>query len=145
MIALIQRVTEAAVTVDQERVAEISVGLLVLACVERADTQASAQRMAQRVAGYRVFADDAGKMNLNVADVGGRVLLVPQFTLGANTRKGMRPSFSGSANPVDGRKLFETLAETLDSAGLLGGIGVFGADMQVSLINDGPVTFWLNS
>lgn len=145
MIALLQRVSQASVVVDGATIAQINNGLVVLACVERGDTEADAGRMAQRLAGYRVFSDAKGKMNLSVGDTDGRILLVPQFTLGADTKKGMRPSFSGSADPILGQTLFESLASHIDSAGLLGGTGVFGADMQVTLTNDGPVTFWLNT
>lgn len=144
MIGLLQRVTRADVVVAGETVAEIGAGLLVLVGVERGDDEAGAQRLAERLAGYRVFPDDAGRMNLSVRDTHGSVLLVPQFTLAADTRKGMRASFTPAADPTDGERLFSRLAEHLRAAGLPVRTGRFGADMQVSLTNDGPVTFWLH-
>jgi D-tyrosyl-tRNA(Tyr) deacylase len=145
MIAVLQRVSQAKVEVLGETVGEIGPGLLVLVAVERGDTEAQAERLAERLLGYRVFADPAGRMNLSVRDIGGGVLLVPQFTLAADTRKGMRPSFTPAADPADGKRLFTYLAETLAGRYPKIATGRFGADMQVSLTNDGPVTFILRA
>lgn len=145
MIGLLQRVTSASVSIDGERVAVIDQGLLVLVGVERDDTEAGAKRLCQRLLGYRVFADDEGRMNRSVADIEGGVLLVPQFTLPADTRKGTRPGFSAAADPELGKRLFDVLVDEFNNQYLPERIqcGRFGADMQVSLVNDGPVTFWL--
>lgn len=143
MIALLQRVTRASVTVAGERIAAIGPGLLVLVGVERGDGEAQASRLAERLLGYRVFPDDRGRMNASVVDVGGAVLLVPQFTLAADTRKGMRPGFSTAADPGRGEALFAALATTVRDAGVNTECGRFGAHMQVELVNDGPVTFRL--
>ncbi len=145
MIGLIQRAKTAFVEISGEKVAEIDLGMLVLACVERDDSSKNAVRLAERLASYRVFSDENGKMNLNVGDIGGQILLVPQFTLAADTRKGTRAGFSRSAPPELGRALFATLVDEVASHGVLGGQGQFGADMQVYLVNDGPVTFWLTA
>ena len=145
MIGLLQRVTEARVEVGGERVGAIGPGLLVLVGVERADTQAQADRLLERLLGYRAFADSEGRMNLSVADVQGGLLLVPQFTLAADTAKGMRPSFTPAAAPADGERLFGYLADSARRLYANVATGRFGADMQVSLINDGPVTFWLRA
>ncbi len=144
MIGLLQRVSEASVEVDGERVGAIGPGLLVLLGVERGDGQAQAERLLQRLLGYRVFEDAQGKMNLSLSDTGGGLLLVPQFTLPADTRKGMRPSFTPAAAPEEGERWYEwMLAQATEGhSGPVAG-GRFGADMQVALINDGPVTFWL--
>ena len=143
MIALLQRVAQASVTIDGRPVAGIGRGLLVFVGVARDDGPAEARRLAERVLNYRVFPDEAGKMNLSVVDVDGSVLLVPQFTLVADTQSGNRPSFSTGADPEVGRRLFGLLAE--ECARRLASVetGRFGADMQVGLVNDGPVTFWL--
>lgn len=143
MIGLLQRVSEAAVRVDGEVVGEIGHGLLVLVGVERGDSEAQADRLLQRLLGYRVFADADGKMNLSVSDIGGGLLLVPQFTLPADTRKGTRPSFTPAAPPEEGERLFSYLLEQAQQQHSDSASGRFGADMQVSLVNDGPVTFWL--
>jgi D-tyrosyl-tRNA(Tyr) deacylase len=144
MIALIQRVSEARVVVDEEITGEIGQGLLVLLGVERGDDTAKADKLAHRVAGYRVFSDDAGKMNLNVQQVGGRVLVVSQFTLAADTQKGMRPSFAErNADPVQAEALYEHFIAQMAAKAIPVATGRFAADMQVSLVNDGPVTFWL--
>lgn len=143
MIGLLQRVTEAAVDVDGERVAAIGPGLLVLVGIERGDGAAQSQRLAERLLGYRVFADADGRMNASVLDTGGAVLLVPQFTLAADTRKGMRASFTPAAEPAHGRALFEQLAAQVRAGGAPVECGRFGAAMRVSLVNDGPVTFQL--
>ncbi len=145
MIGLLQRVNRAEVTVDGARIAAIGPGLLVLVGVQQDDTRARASRLLERLLGYRVFEDTAGKMNLSLLDAGGGLLLVPQFTLAADTRKGRRPSFSGAADPVSGRELFEYLLECANERIADVQSGRFGADMQVALINDGPVTFWLQA
>jgi D-tyrosyl-tRNA(Tyr) deacylase len=145
MIGLIQRVAEASVRVDGEVVAAIGPGLLVLAAVERGDTEAQAERLAERIVGYRVFEDPAGRMNLSLAEAGGGLLLVSQFTLAADTRKGMRPSFTPAADPAEGERLFQTLVAAARRRHAAVETGRFGANMQVALINDGPVTFWLRT
>ena len=143
MIGLIQRVTEARVEVDNRTVAQIERGILALIGVEKQDNAATARRLAQRIIQYRIFPDADGKMNLSLQDTGGELLLVPQFTLPADTRKGNRPSFSSAAPPETGQRLFLELADlTRETHGQVQ-TGVFGANMQVSLTNDGPVTFWL--
>jgi D-tyrosyl-tRNA(Tyr) deacylase len=145
MIALIQRVTHAAVEVDGERVGAIAAGLLALVAVEPGDDEARVRRMAERLLGYRVFADAEGKMNLSLADSGGSLLLVPQFTLAADTAKGMRPSFTSAAPPELGQRLFELLLAACRERHPRVETGRFGAHMMVSLCNDGPVTFRLAS
>jgi D-tyrosyl-tRNA(Tyr) deacylase len=129
MIALLQRVSRADVVVDGAQIGAIGAGLMVLVCAERGDTEKQADALLSKLLAYRVFADDGGKMNRSVTDVGGGLLLIPQFTLAADTRSGTRPSFTPAAAPADGLRLLAT--------------GRFGADMQVSLTNNGPVTFWL--
>ncbi|WP_428624189.1 D-aminoacyl-tRNA deacylase [Sedimenticola sp.] len=143
MIGLLQRVTEASVRVDGEMIASINKGIVVLVGVERGDTEAEADRLLERLLGYRVFADDAGKMNLSLRDIKGDLLLVPQFTLPADTRKGTRPGFSTAAEPADGEFLFKYLIRQAQKSYSEVTFGRFGADMQVALVNDGPVTFWL--
>ncbi|MEX0449151.1 D-aminoacyl-tRNA deacylase [Spiribacter sp. 221] len=143
MIGLLQRVTHAEVRIDGEPVGAIGSGLLVLVGVERGDDAATARRLLERLLGYRVFADAAGRMNRSVSDIGGGLLLVPQFTLLADTRKGSRPGFSGGADPAEARSRFADLESTARAHHSPVAAGVFGADMQVSLCNDGPVTFWL--
>jgi D-aminoacyl-tRNA deacylase len=143
MIGLLQRVQRAGVEVQGECIAAIGRGLLVLIGVQQGDSETEAGRLLQRLLGYRVFEDADGKMNLNIRQVGGALLLVPQFTLAADTRSGMRPGFSTAADPADGRRLFEYLLEQAQRHSLEVSSGQFGEDMQVSLINDGPVTFWL--
>ncbi len=143
MIGLLQRVSEASVSVDGELIGKIDRGLLVLLGVEKHDTVADAVRLSERIAGYRVFADQQGKMNLSVSDIGGGMLIVPQFTLAADTTKGMRPGFQSAAAPDLGQALFESVVTELREKGLEVATGRFGADMQVGLVNDGPVTFWL--
>ena len=145
MIALIQRVTEARVEVQGETVGAIGPGLLALVAVEPGDDEARTARMAERLLGYRVFADAAGKMNLSLADGGGALLLVSQFTLAADTGKGMRPSFTSAASPEEGRRWFDRLVDTCRQRHATVETGRFGAHMVVSLTNDGPVTFWLRS
>ncbi len=138
-------VNQAQVEVAGQTVGAIGRGLLVLVAVERDDTEASADRLLERLLGYRVFPDDAGKMNLSVRDIGGGLLLVPQFTLAADTDKGTRPSFTPAADPATGQRLFDYLVRTASAAHPNTETGIFGADMQVSLTNDGPVTFWLKA
>jgi D-tyrosyl-tRNA(Tyr) deacylase len=145
MIALLQRVAQAEVQIEGSSIALISRGLLVLVGVEKDDTEQAAERLAARLAGYRVFADAHDKMNLSVQDIGGQILLVPQFTLAADTDKGMRPSFHPAAEPERGRQLFDFLCLCLQRSGVKIAQGRFGANMQVSLINDGPVTFYLRT
>ena len=144
MIALIQRVTTASVDVDGATVARIGPGLLALVAVQPDDGETQAQRLCERLLGYRVFADTNGKMNRSLADTGGGLLLVPQFTLAADTASGMRPSFT-AATPDAGRRWFERLVEIAKNRHSTVEIGRFGAHMQVSLINDGPATFWLET
>lgn len=143
MIALLQRVTGASVRVDGETLGEIGAGVLALIGVERGDTEAQAARLLERILGYRLFEDAAGRMNQSLRDVGGGLLLVPQFTLAADTRKGMRASFTPAADPQTGRALFEVLLERARAEHPRVATGRFGAHMQVSLVNDGPVTFWI--
>ncbi|GIA83426.1 D-tyrosyl-tRNA(Tyr) deacylase [Vibrio cholerae] len=144
MIALIQRVSEAAVRVDGEVVGAIDKGLLVLLGVEREDDEAKAKRLVERVTSYRVFEDSEGKMNLSVKDVGGSVLVVSQFTLPADTKKGTRSGFSRGAAPQEAERLYDYFSH-LCAQILPTERGRFAADMKVSLINDGPVTFWLQA
>lgn len=145
MIGLLQRVSTARVEVGGETVGEIGPGLLVLVGVERGDAEAQADRLLERLLGYRVFADPEGKMNLSVRDIGGGLLLVPQFTLAADTRKGMRPSFTPAAPPAEGERLFAYLAGQARRQHTPVATGRFGAHMRVDLTNDGPVTFWLQA
>ena len=145
MIALLQRVTEAAVRIDGKRVGEIGVGLMVLVGVHRDDEEKDIARLAERILGYRVFADADGKMNLSLKDIDGGLLLVPQFTLAADTKKGMRASFTRAAAPDKGARYFDALVAACGKHLDTVQTGRFGANMQVSLINDGPVTFWLQS
>lgn len=145
MIALIQRVTQAQVTVDDTVIAQIDCGLLALIGVEPNDSTSQADRLCDRLLGYRVFADADDKMNLSLKDVKGGLMLVPQFTLAADTRKGMRPSFSSAAAPATGERLFNYLVQQSRQQYSDVSCGHFGADMQVALVNDGPVTFWLQT
>jgi D-tyrosyl-tRNA(Tyr) deacylase len=144
MILLIQRVSQASVLADNDIVGYISHGLCAFVAVEPGDDDATARRLVDRAVNYRVFGDEAGRMNLSLADTGGELLLVSQFTLAADTRKGLRPSFTTAAAPELGRRLFDRVVEYAGEA-LPGRVaaGRFGADMKVSLVNDGPVTFWL--
>ena len=143
MIGLLQRVTHAGVAVDGACVGTIGAGLLLLVCAERGDKEAEAERLLERVLGYRVFGDAEGKMNLSLRDVSGGLLLVPQFTLAADTHKGMRPSFTPAAAPAEGARLFDYFVAKARLAHSPVETGRFGAHMQVSLTNDGPVTIWL--
>ncbi len=144
MISLLQRVTRAHVTVDDQIIGRIDNGLLVFVAFEHLDGEPQVKRMLNRLLGYRMFGDSTGKMNLNLVDVVGGLLLVPQFTLAADTGKGMRPSFSRAAEPQKAETLFNLLHERAAHAHPKVSAGRFGADMQVELINDGPVTFWLH-
>jgi D-tyrosyl-tRNA(Tyr) deacylase len=143
VIALIQRVSEAAVRVDGEVVGAIGGGLLALVCAERGDTPAQAERLLDKLLAYRVFADEAGKMNRSLKDVAGGLLVVSQFTLAADTNSGTRPSFTPAADPATGRALYEHFVERARALHPVVATGRFGADMKVALVNDGPVTFWL--
>jgi D-tyrosyl-tRNA(Tyr) deacylase len=143
VIGLIQRVSGARVDIDGLKTAEIGLGLLVLVGVEREDGSDEVTKLASRLVSYRVFADTAGKMNRSVRDVGGALLLVPQFTLAADTSGGLRPSFSRAAPPEVGTRLFDALVSAVAATGVPHASGQFGANMQVTLTNDGPVTFWL--
>jgi D-aminoacyl-tRNA deacylase len=145
VIALIQRVLSAHVEIESRTVASIQQGVLALIGVQRDDTHASADRLLERVLTYRIFADEAGRMNRSVADVHGGLLLVPQFTLAADTRQGTRPGFSTAAAPEAARALFDHLIERARARHAPVGAGEFGAHMRVFLVNDGPVTFWLQS
>ena len=145
MIALIQRVSSASVHVGDETTGAIGAGLLALVAVQPDDGEAQARRMLERLLGYRVFADDAGKMNRSLRDTGGGLLLVSQFTLAADTRSGMRPSFTRAAPPEHGRRWFERLLELARAAHPGVETGRFGAHMVIRLVNDGPVTFWLDT
>jgi len=143
MIALLQRVSEASVHVNGRPLARVGRGILALVGVERGDTEKQADRLLERILAYRIFPDAEGRMNLDVRQSGGDLMLVPQFTLAADTRKGNRPSFTPAAEPAAGERLFDYLVRRAEKQ--LGDIasGQFGADMKVHLVNDGPVTFWL--
>lgn len=143
MITIIQRVTQAKVTVDNQDIGVIGEGIMALVAVERYDTSQQADRLLERMLNYRIFADADGKMNLSLRDIQGQLLIVPQFTLAANTDKGNRPSFASSATPEHGRELFSYLQRQALQHLPDCQFGQFGADMQVSLINNGPVTFTL--
>lgn len=145
LIALIQRVSEARVDIDGQTVGAIGAGMLALVAVQPDDGEAQAQRTLRRLLGYRVFADDEGRMNRSLADTGGGLLLVPQFTLAADTAKGMRPSFTRAASPEIGQRWFARLLELAKMTHPGVESGRFGAHMQISLCNDGPVTFWLQT
>lgn len=143
MIALIQRALSASVTVAGETLGEIGPGLLILLGVEKHDTEDNARKLVDKVLGYRIFADENDKMNLNVQQAGGSVLVVSQFTLAAETNKGMRPSFSGGAAPQHAEALYDYFIACCREKGIVTQTGRFAADMKVALVNDGPVTFWL--
>ena len=143
MIGLIQRVSGANVRVDGITIGEIGAGILVLVGIERGDGPEEAAKLASRLVAYRIFPDASGKMNRSVRDVGGSLLLVPQFTLAADTSSGLRPSFSRAAPPEIGEAMFNALVVAVATTGVPYACGRFGADMKVSLTNDGPVTFWL--
>ena len=143
MIGLLQRVSSASVEVEGRTVGQIGRGLMVLVAVQRGDAEAHAERLLERLLTYRVFPDEAGRMNRSLQDIQGGLLLVSQFTLAADTSKGTRPGFSPAAEPAEGRRLFDYIAQKARERHSVVQTGEFGADMQVGLINDGPVTFWL--
>jgi len=145
MIGLLQRVTQARVEIADSLAGEVSKGLLVLLGVERDDTEKQADRLLERLLGYRVFEDESGRMNLSLRDIQGGMLIVPQFTLPADTQKGTRPSFTPAASPEEGERLYDYFVAQAKDAHADIATGQFGADMQVSLTNDGPVTFWLKA
>jgi len=145
MIGLIQRVSKASVVVEGTEIAAIGQGVLVLLGVEQGDDNEKAARLAARIVGYRMFADSDDKMNLDVRDIQGEVLVVSQFTLAADTRKGRRPSFSSAAEPSEAERLYQLFCDALREAGVSVQTGQFAADMQVGLVNDGPVTFQLKT
>ena len=141
MIGLIQRVSKASVEVDNCQISAIDKGILLLLGVEKDDTAEQVEKLAQKICQYRIFSDDAGKMNLNIQQVGGSVLVVSQFTLVADTKKGNRPGFSRGASPEHGEKIYQDVIAAIEGKGVTVKTGQFGADMQVLLVNDGPVTF----
>ena len=143
MIGLIQRVTCAQIEVDDQTISRINNGIFALIGVERSDTEKSAEKLLQRILGYRIFADPKSRMNLSLTDIAGDLLLVPQFTLPADTKKGMRPSFSRAAPPLQGQALFTFLLDRARSQYPKVESGRFGVDMKITSTNDGPVTFWL--
>jgi len=143
VIALIQRVTHAKVEVEKNNVGNINTGILLLLGVEKSDTTKNADDLLNKVINYRIFADQDDRMNLSLLDIGGELLIVPQFTLPANTRKGTRPSFASAAPPEEGKLYYEYFIKQAKTKLKIVGTGEFGADMQVSLTNNGPVTFWL--
>lgn len=145
MIGLIQRVLEAKVVVNRETVGAIQTGILLLLGVEREDTEAQAKRLLERVLNYRIFEDNEGRMNRSLLDIQGGLLVVPQFTLPADTQRGNRPSFTPAAPPEQGKQLFDYFCQQIEVQGHKLQSGVFGADMKVHLINNGPVTFWLKT
>lgn len=145
MRALLQRVREARVSVEGDTVGEIGPGLMILVCAMMGDTEAVPERLAAKIAKLRIFADEAGKMNRSLTDTGGAALVVSQFTLAADTRRGNRPGFSTAAPPAEGERLYERFAQALRDLGVPTAQGRFGADMQVALVNDGPVTIWLDT
>jgi D-tyrosyl-tRNA(Tyr) deacylase len=145
MIGLLQRVSSASVVVDGAVIGAIEAGLMVLVCAEKGDTEKEADALLSKLLAYRVFADEAGKMNRSVTDTGGGLLLVPQFTLAADTNSGTRPSFTPAAAPADGLRLFNHFVAQARLKHAVVQTGQFGADMKVSLTNDGPVTFWLQT
>lgn len=143
MIALLQRITSASVVVDEIKIAEANAGVLIFLAVQKQDTERTAEQMLQRILLYRMFADDDNKMNKNICEINGDILVVPQFTLAANTKKGLRPNFTSAATPDHGKWLFDYFLDKLKAEYARVSSGKFAADMQVHLINDGPVTFWL--
>ena len=143
MIGLLQRVKNASVTVNEQVIGAVKQGLLVLVCAEKGDSAEQCEKLAKKVLAYRIFEDENGKMNKSVSDIGGEILIVSQFTLAADTAKGLRPSFTPAADPETGKRLYEHFIEKIKESGLKIETGQFGANMQVALINDGPVTIWL--
>ena len=144
MRALIQRVTRASVSVDGRQIGQCGPGLLILICAMQGDTEAQAEQMAAKITKLRIFKDDEGRMNRSILDAGGSALVVSQFTLAADTSRGNRPGFSAAAAPEDGRRLYTHFAASLAGLGIPTQTGEFGADMAVELVNDGPVTIWLD-
>lgn len=145
MRALLQRISHASVTVDEEKIGQSGPGLLILICAMQGDSEAQADQLAAKIAKLRIFKDDAGKMNKSVKDIGGSALVVSQFTLAADTSRGNRPGFSGAAAPAEGKALYEYFAAKLAELGVPVETGEFGADMKVELLNDGPVTIWMEA
>ena len=143
MVGLLQRVKNASVTVNDQVIGAVGKGLLVLVCAEKGDSEEQCEKLAKKVLAYRIFEDENGKMNKSVSDIGGEILIVSQFTLAADTAKGLRPSFTPAADPETGKRLYEHFIERVRESGLKTQTGQFGANMQVALINDGPVTIWL--
>lgn len=143
MIGLLQRVKNASVTVNDQVIGAVGKGLLVLVCAEKGDSEEQCEKLTKKVLAYRIFEDENGKMNKSVSDIGGEILIVSQFTLAADTAKGLRPSFTPAADPETGKRLYEHFIERVRESGLKTQTGQFGANMQVALINDGPVTIWL--
>ncbi|MFP5509033.1 MAG: D-aminoacyl-tRNA deacylase [Alphaproteobacteria bacterium] len=144
MRALIQRVSRASVRVDGQQIGQCGPGLLILICAMQGDTEAQAAQMAAKIAKLRIFKDDEGRMNRSILDTGGSALVVSQFTLAADTARGNRPGFSTAAAPDEGRRLYEVFAANLAASGIATQTGSFGADMAVELVNDGPVTIWID-
>jgi D-tyrosyl-tRNA(Tyr) deacylase len=145
MRAVLQRVSQAQVSVDGQTIGQTGPGLMILVCAMHGDTETDADKLAQKIAKLRIFKDNAGKMNRSLLDIQGSALVISQFTLSADTSRGNRPGFSTAAPPEDGNRLYEYFATTLAAQGIAVETGQFGADMQVSLINDGPVTIWMES
>lgn len=145
MRALLQRISEASVTVDSERIGSSGPGLLILICAMQSDSEAQADQLAAKISKLRIFKDEAGKMNKSLLDIGGSALVVSQFTLAADTSRGNRPGFSTAARPEEGEALYEYFAAALARLGVPVETGQFGADMKVSLLNDGPVTIWMET
>ena len=145
MIGLIQRVSEARVVIGEQVAGAIGTGILALVGIERSDNEHNADSLLQKMLGYRIFEDMNGKMNLSIRDIAGGLLLVPQFTLAADTRKGSRPGFSAAADPQAGKRLFDYLREQAAEQYSPVACGQFGMDMQISLVNQGPATFWLQT
>lgn len=143
MIGLLQRVKNASVTVNDQVIGAVEKGLLILVCAEKGDSEEQCEKLAKKVLAYRIFEDENGKMNKSVSDIGGEILIVSQFTLAADTAKGLRPSFTPAADPETGKRLYEHFIEKIKESGLKTETGQFGANMKVALINDGPVTIWL--
>ena len=145
MRALIQRVSQAQVLVEGEVIGKVGEGLLILVCAMQGDTGAKGAKLAQKISKLRIFRDDQGRMNRSLLDIGGSALIVSQFTLGADTSRGNQPGFSQAANPDEGRRLYETFVADFKAIGIATETGQFGADMKVSLLNDGPVTIWMDT
>lgn len=145
MRALLQRVGRSAVEVREQTIGQIDQGLLILVCAMDGDGPKEADQLASKISKLRIFRDEAGKMNRSLIDIGGSALVVSQFTLAADTSRGNRPGFSSAAKPEEGRQLYEYFAKALEKLGIKVETGEFGADMQVSLVNDGPVTIWMDT